>query len=284
MVKIGNVTNIFIVFALSFFIAIVYPRHTYAAEISTKDSDYLNKVWTQQIEELSEIGFSFDLFDQSTNIATSTVPDERNHFKYVAIGNSVTIHEIGDLWHGDWGMAATSKQNDYVHVLAKMIEQSKEQPVDITVISCKDWELNAERNNFIDVALKDVPSDADLVTVQTGENITTYLERLNNDYDAFFGYLRQKAPNAQILVTGKLLWMTDEADSAKRTACEKYGIQFIDMNEFADNYENIYRSRIGELIVGADGNNYAIDNECVAAHPNDDGMAKIAEILFRNVN
>ena len=46
--------------------------------------------------------------------------------KVLIFGNSITLHgpkeEIG--WYGHWGMAASSKEKDYVHRLFAMVEQS----------------------------------------------------------------------------------------------------------------------------------------------------------------
>lgn len=244
------------------------------------NQEYLDKVYSQQTEELTEAGVITPT-PTSEPEPEPEVPEKK--FKYVAIGNSVTIHETNDLWHGDWGMAATSKEADYVHVLAERIGEAKFTPVDLSVISCKNWELGDDRRGELLHAFDNIPQDTDLITIQTGENITTFIENLDGDYDALFGYIRSKAPNAQILVLGEVLWPQDAIETAKRNNCGKYNIGFVDMNEFLNGYETMYRSSMGEPIVGIDGNTYLIDNECVAAHPNDAGMQKITDIVFASI-
>lgn len=43
-------------------------------------------------------------------------------FNYVAIGNSITKHVINDYWWNEIGMAATSQDKDYVHLISSYLE------------------------------------------------------------------------------------------------------------------------------------------------------------------
>ncbi len=42
-------------------------------------------------------------------------------FDYLAIGNSITLHGICDYWWGNYGMAASSIDNDYYHLVCNNI-------------------------------------------------------------------------------------------------------------------------------------------------------------------
>lgn len=48
-------------------------------------------------------------------------------FRILFVGNSITKHgpapEIG--WHGNWGMAASREENDYVHVAVDMLSKHR---------------------------------------------------------------------------------------------------------------------------------------------------------------
>lgn len=43
----------------------------------------------------------------------------KSKFNYLAIGNSITLHEVCDYWWNECGMASTSKNNDYFHRVIK---------------------------------------------------------------------------------------------------------------------------------------------------------------------
>ena len=36
------------------------------------------------------------------------------------LGNSITLHSPCSYWWGSWGMAASSAEHDFVHILANM--------------------------------------------------------------------------------------------------------------------------------------------------------------------
>lgn len=206
------------------------------------------------------------------------------NFDYVALGNSVTCNEISELWWSNWGMAATTEENDYVHIVSRWLEGQSAKPVTTTVLDIKKWEVAPDRNAALDDYDKYFNEHTDLVTLQTGENITEGKETLGTDYPALVKRIREKAPNAQILMLGEVLWPKDDIEAAKHAACDQNGITFIDVSDFLAAYEeDTFRSSLGTQVYGADGNLHAIDNEVVAAHPDDEGMANIAQHFIDNI-
>ena len=173
-------------------------------------------------------------------------------------------------------MAASSKENDYVHLISNELEQTLFRPVVTEVYSLKSWELASDRTSVLEELNETLDESTDLVTIQSGENITQYQETLEIDYFDLLSFVREKAPNAQILMLGELLWPSENIETAKQTACEACEVTFVDMTQFLNDYDTFYKSSLGTEIIGADGNLHVIEDEEVAAHPNDEGMECIA--------
>ena len=69
--------------------------------------------------------------------------DNGGKINVLFLGNSITRHEpkseIG--WENDWGMAASKRENDYVHVAVRLLEE-KLGKVNYCIANCGEWELN----------------------------------------------------------------------------------------------------------------------------------------------
>lgn len=249
----------------------------------------------------------------ATNLPTAETYD------YVALGNSVTANVTDDLWHGSWGMAATSPEKDYVHIVGTWLTGQTSQPVNVQAITIEEWEVAMDRNSFYvsspdtaptssaessgssaDVSSKAstdlselsmmeqidayVNENTDLITIQTGENITDNKADLTGDYSRLVSYLKEKAPNAKIYMLAELLWPSGDIEAAKQAVCGQNGIIWVDMSEYLSGYDTLYRSALGTVYIGDDGNTYSIANEVVAAHPSDAGMANIAQQIINQIS
>lgn len=53
------------------------------------------------------------LQEESNKSSVNWNPDDYN---YLAIGNSITIHQLNEYWWNECGMAATTAENDYAHI------------------------------------------------------------------------------------------------------------------------------------------------------------------------
>lgn len=252
----------------------VKKTETKAEDTETEEAEEPTEEMTEQETEEST--------QEDTEDAQEITATEEN-FDYVALGNSITCNEVSDLWWGNWGMAASSEEKDYVHLISAWLGGQSLKPVTTTVLDLKKWEVASDRDSLLESYEKYFNEYTDLVTIQTGENITEFKETLGSDYLNLISRIKEKAPNAQILVLGEILWPSEDIEAAKRQACEQNGVQFIDMSDFLNGYEGLYKSAVGNVVFGMDGQSHSIGDEVVAAHPNDDGMACIAQQVINQI-
>ena len=52
----------------------------------------------------------------------STVNWNPDDYNYLAIGNSITIHQLNEYWWNECGMAATSADKDFVHIVTSTLD------------------------------------------------------------------------------------------------------------------------------------------------------------------
>lgn len=221
---------------------------------------------------------------ESTQEEPGAIAASEDTYDYVALGNSITCNEIEEgLWWGNWGMAASSEEKDYVHLVSNWLGGQSARPVTTTVLDLKKWEVAQKRDDILADYETYFNEHTDLVTIQTGENITDYRDTLTMDYLNLVDFVKKKAPNALILMLGETLWPSEDIESAKQAACDYYGVIFVDMKKFLNGYADSYKSALGTEVSGADGGTYTIGNEVVAAHPNDEGMACIAQQVIDHI-
>lgn len=199
--------------------------------------------------------------------------DNGGKINVLFVGNSITRHEpkpeIG--WAGDWGMAASAKEKDYVHVTVKLLEE-KLGKINYCIANCGEWELNyyedgkilgwAEARNF----------RADIVIIRIGENIWQARDKfaehdLAPRYAEMVEYFCSN-PNAKVFVTD-LFWRNQPIDDAIRAVAAEKGYTLISLGDLGDEQENM---AIGQFW-----------HEGVAIHPNDNGMRKIAERIAEKI-
>ena len=217
------------------------------------------------------------------NTESTIITTQEESFDCVFLGNSVTCNELSDLWWSNCGMAATDDTRDYVHLLWNWLEEKKGKCF-VKTVDLKSWELAQERDAELDKYKSCLSIDSDLVVVQCGENMASNKKSINADFSSLFSTIKKNAPNACILVLGGFLWPDTEVEAAKVDACEKSGVTFVDVSEFLKDYESKYKSSVGTEVSGIDGQKHSIDNEVVAAHPNDAGMRCIAQIIINKLS
>jgi alpha-galactosidase len=193
--------------------------------------------------------------------------------RILILGNSITLHgpkpEIG--WTGNWGMAASSLDKDYAHLLVAALNKKTGPKLIIEPVSASNI-LNIadifERNyaSYEPARIrKQLDWKADIVVLQFGENVPASsfkAEIFHAKLKALMGDIKA-AGNPRIYVTGNILGGVADIDDIKKKVCadDPSRRSFVDMAR--------YRSK-GNLN-GAFG------------HPGDKGMQEIADLLLDSI-
>ena len=214
---------------------------------------------------------------EKNDVPASAQVQERNYIatfnrggkiNVLFIGNSITRHEpkpeIG--WDYDWGMAASAKDKDYVHVAVKLLDE-KLGKVNYCVANCGEWELHYDdTEEQLPKWKKARDFQADIVVIRIGENIWQAKDKFQENpilphYKKMVEYFHVK-PTAKVIVTN-LFWANAQIDQAIESAAKEEGYALVHLNDLGEKAEN---KALGLFA-----------HEGVAMHPNDNGMKQIAE-------
>ncbi len=201
--------------------------------------------------------------------------------KCVVFGNSMTKHAITPYWWGEWGMAASVREKDFVHVLDGLLEEKYGNPIDFEGVNIADWEVDATSfdKSRIDEYLS---GDEDVVVIRLGENVqgntlTSYKEELS----ALVEYIKLESPRACFVITGNF-WTNKEKDKIQKEVAYEYGCMWTILDQFDTNAN---KSSLSANVFGDDGAWHLISDGgstagAVASHPGDLGMENIAKTIF----
>jgi hypothetical protein len=196
-----------------------------------------------------------------------TSRDERIQ-RVVILGNSLVRHgQAPDLgWYGDWGMAASARDSDFVNLLVRNIHQ-KDPAVKIQFRNIADFE-----RSFASYQLSKLDSfrNADLLIVKISENVNNQTALDSNFvhyYDRLIKYLAPQKKSVKVIVDG--FWKKQDVNSMIRKYAEAHHYLFVTTTDLSDDPSNT-----------AKGN---FTHEGVAAHPSDKGMRMIAQRIWDSI-
>lgn len=219
---------------------------------------------------------------QSKNFGNSVIYSEKiNNHKTVDknilfIGNSITYHGICSYWFGSWGMASSSRDNDFVHLVVKKL--GKNNNVNYAIVPFYFWETNAhDRNEFLPMLDDALKTQNDYVVIQLGENVTNF-SSYERDYIDLINYIKDKTPNVKIVVMGNFQFATTpKKTKGKISACKKTQVEYIDLSDI-DNEK--YYLGSNKKVLGDDNKYHLIEHEGVMLHPNDKAMQVYADRIY----
>ena len=196
------------------------------------------------------------------NLATPALLKFNN---VVILGNSITYAgpNIPLGWYGDWGMAASAEEKDYVHILKKCF-QLRNPDVVVSVKNVQEFELDFTGYNF-DTQLKSLrDSHPDLVILRIGENLKAGIDL--NVFEARYKDLINyfKADNPKVIVVGVSTVFKGMADDIMI----KYP-PYVSLKTITEDQSN--------MALGL------FENYAVATHPGDTGMRNIASLIWLKI-
>ena len=225
--------------------------------------------------------------------------------KVLVIGNSYTYHtpKLSYGWIGDWGMAASAPEKDYVHQL-----QAKLQDVNSGVQMKWFTISNLEKYYLTDDVEVNAPKyyqeaidfDADVIIATFGANIGDGTWEGDDEYESVsqpftkdhYKYIIDKfnPDNDAVVIAGNTMSEKTDLSISKKeaisAAAQENGYIFVDVADIITNYP-----AKAEYVAegGAEKYKNALDPtvtesgviyEAVLNHPGDEGMKLIAERLF----
>lgn len=193
--------------------------------------------------------------------------------KILFLGNSITLHgpAPGIGWDGNWGMAASAQEKDFVHVLLDRIAKSAGGKPMVLVKNIADFERGLTDFNLREGLKEALAFDADLVVIAIGENVSALTtDAAKAKYSAAFSNLlaELKKRGRPALFVRSQFWANPVKDEIMKKVCADAGGIFVDNSK-----------------LGGDETHYAraerkIAHAGVAGHPGDKGMLAIAAALW----
>ena len=192
------------------------------------------------------------------------------------LGNSITLHgpkpDIG--WTGNWGMAASSEDKDYVHLVTSALAQHTGSRPQIMVRNIADFERNYATYD-VDLQMKDLFAfDPDLVVLAIGENVPALgSEDAKTQFKAgVMNILRcALAKRRPLVVVRSCFWEDTAKDEVLRQACQETDGIFVNAGPLGRDVTNAARSE------------RSFTHDGVAGHPGDKGMKALADAIVEVV-
>ena len=197
--------------------------------------------------------------------------------KLLILGNSITLHgpaeKIG--WSGNWGMAASAKEKDFVHLVAAGIGESSGTAPELMVRNIADFERQYATYE-VAAKLKDqIGFEADLIVIAIGENVPALKsEEDKAQFEKSVTKLLQslKTSNRTTILVRSCFWANVAKDQALKKACQAVGGVYVDIGQLSKDEANFARSE------------REFKHKGVANHPGDKGMQAIADAILKAVN
>lgn len=203
---------------------------------------------------------------------------DNEEYHVLCIGNSITIHPPYDAikWYSNHGMAASTPQRDYCHILEEKMRKhnprSTVSPVNIAV-----WERDFSIK--LNTILGEVCKGKNIIVIRLGENVLD-TKHFNEALSCLIDYCLTFTTN--IILTGQY-WKNIEKEKAIISNAHKYGLIYVPLDWILESYPSACSPQEGDIIYDANGTAYPIEGSFILSHPNDYGMQLIANSIYRSL-
>ena len=184
--------------------------------------------------------------------------------RILIVGNSIMMHGAipEKNWLGNWGMAASAPEKDYVHLLSAQLKELNPD-AEIRLMMAVDFEQNYKNYDFNKVA-DYAAFSPDLVIMRIAENSNlTTLSAYENRYDQLITHLTSKSEVAKVICTTSFWSSTEEASWRIRNVARNKGYVLADFGDLTKDKTFAAYSFYQDAGIGS--------------HPSDKGMKAIAE-------
>ncbi|WP_395737299.1 SGNH/GDSL hydrolase family protein [Prosthecobacter sp.] len=196
--------------------------------------------------------------------------------KVLFLGNSITKHgPKADIdWKGNWGMAASAEDKDYVHLVTKGLTEKAGTAPQVMVKNIADFE-RAYADYDVAAKLKEaIDFHADLIILAIGENVPALKlpeekQKLQAGVTTLLNAV--KGERKPVILVRSCFWANAAKDEVLQQACTAVGGIYVNISTLGKDESNYARSERPYKHAG------------VANHPGDKGMAAIAAALVKAV-
>lgn len=188
--------------------------------------------------------------------------------RVLVLGNSIVKHpplpSIG--WNNNWGMAASSIDSDFVHILIRDIKK-KDSGCKIMFENIADFERDFDTYDFKQAqAFKDFKPDLIVMRICENVNADKAVEKgFIKYYDSLLTYIDPKAP--KVVISG--FWRNNEVNRMLHDYAYLKGFSFIDQTSICSNETKA----IGQY-----------KDSGIQEHPNNLGMRKIEQSIWNAIS
>ena len=182
--------------------------------------------------------------------------------RLLVLGNSITYHAPTPSrgWNGDWGMAASSEENDFVHLTAAALH------VPITRFNVLSLETTPSTASEVIKNVSGGVDDTTAVILELGDNVPQNAKAIA-DFQAALRQLISSTRPRRSLACTSTFWHHESIDDVIKRECVSGGGQFVYIGDIRHESGN------------TDSQNNTFTDPIVAGHPQNWGMREISRRL-----